>query len=82
MRLKDKVALITGAGGWIDADGDGEFVVGIRSALIDGSKARVFAGAGIVDGSDAEREYAETELKLRALLDNLFGALKTQKSDE
>lgn len=59
--------------GWIDADGDGEFVVGIRSALIDGSKARVFAGAGIVDGSDAEREYAETELKLRALLDNLFG---------
>jgi menaquinone-specific isochorismate synthase len=59
--------------GWIDADGDGEFVVGIRSALIDGSKARVFAGAGIVDGSDAQREYAETELKLSALLDNLFG---------
>ena len=59
--------------GWVDAEGDGEFVVGIRSALIDGSNARLYAGAGIVDGSDAEREYAETELKLRALLDNLFG---------
>jgi menaquinone-specific isochorismate synthase len=59
--------------GWIDADGDGEFLVGIRSALIDGSKARVYAGNGIVDGSDVEHEYAETELKLRALFDNLFG---------
>jgi len=65
--------LYAGPLGWIDAEGDGEFVVGIRSALIDGARARVFAGAGIVDGSDAEREYAETELKLRALLDNLFG---------
>ena len=65
--------LYAGPLGWVDADGDGEFVVGIRSALIDGSKARVYAGAGIVDGSDAGREYAETELKLRALLDNLFG---------
>jgi menaquinone-specific isochorismate synthase len=65
--------LCAGPLGWVDADGDGEFVVGIRAALIDGPNARVYAGAGIVDGSDAGSEYAETELKLRALLDNLFG---------
>ncbi|MEZ5278554.1 MAG: isochorismate synthase [Opitutaceae bacterium] len=63
--------LYAGPLGWIDADGNGEFVVAIRSALIDGSKARAYAGAGIVEGSDAEREYGETSLKLRALLDNL-----------
>jgi menaquinone-specific isochorismate synthase len=66
--------LYAGPLGWVDADGDGEFVVAIRSALIDGGKARVYAGAGIVEGSDADREYAETELKLEALLDNLIGS--------
>lgn len=66
--------LYAGPLGWVDADGDGEFVVAIRSALIDGSRARVYAGAGIVAGSDADREYAETELKLQALLDNLIGS--------
>lgn len=66
--------LYAGPLGWVDADGDGEFVVAIRSALIDGPRARVFAGAGIVEGSNADREYAETELKLEALLDNLIGS--------
>lgn len=66
--------LYAGPLGWVDADGDGEFVVAIRSALIDGPRARVYAGAGIVEGSDADREYAETELKLQALLDNLIGS--------
>lgn len=65
--------LYAGPLGWVDAEGNGEFVVAIRSALIDGTKARAYAGAGIVDGSDADREYAETALKLRALLDNLTG---------
>jgi menaquinone-specific isochorismate synthase len=61
--------LYAGALGWINARGGGEFFVGIRSALVQDHTARVYAGAGIVAGSDPEREYAETELKFRALLD-------------
>lgn len=61
--------LYAGALGWINAVGDGEFFVGIRSALVSGAHARVFAGAGIVAGSDPEKEFAETELKFRAMLD-------------
>jgi menaquinone-specific isochorismate synthase len=57
--------------GWFDAHGCGEFAVAIRSALIDGNSARVFAGSGIVDGSDPARERAETDLKLAAILDRL-----------
>jgi menaquinone-specific isochorismate synthase len=65
--------LYAGLLGWFDHAGDGEFVVGIRSALIDGTRARLHAGAGIVRGSDPAAESAETELKLRALLDVLEG---------
>ncbi|MDX2239333.1 MAG: isochorismate synthase [Leptolyngbyaceae cyanobacterium bins.302] len=54
--------------GWVNHRGEGEFAVGIRSALIDGCRARLFAGAGIVAGSDPERELAEVQLKLQALL--------------
>ncbi|MEA5463502.1 isochorismate synthase [Leptothoe sp. PORK10 BA2] len=54
--------------GWIDANGNSEFVVGIRSALIDGRQARLFAGAGIVAQSDPRSELAEVKLKLQALL--------------
>jgi isochorismate synthase len=54
--------------GYLDANGDGEFRVALRSALLCGSHARLFAGAGIVAGSEPERELAETRLKLRALL--------------
>ncbi|HRE82070.1 MAG TPA: isochorismate synthase [Opitutaceae bacterium] len=63
--------LYAGALGWINARGGGEFFVGIRSALIDGDHARVYAGAGIVAGSTPEQEDAETELKARALLEAL-----------
>ncbi|MBL9207011.1 MAG: chorismate-binding protein, partial [Opitutaceae bacterium] len=51
--------------------GGGEFFVGIRSALIDGNRARVYAGAGIVAGSTPDSEFAETELKFGALLEAL-----------
>jgi menaquinone-specific isochorismate synthase len=61
--------LYAGALGWLNARGGGEFFVGIRSALIDGASARVFAGAGIVAGSAPEKEFAETELKFKAMLD-------------
>lgn len=57
--------------GWIDHQGNGEFVVGIRSALIDGPKARLYAGAGIVAASDPDKEVAEIQLKLQVLLQAL-----------
>lgn len=57
--------------GWIDTEGNAEFVVGIRSALLNGPQARLYAGAGIVRGSDPNRELAEIQLKLRALLQTL-----------
>ena len=41
-----------GACGWVDANGDGEFVVALRCAQIDGAHARLYAGAGIVAGSE------------------------------
>ncbi len=50
--------------GWVDAAGDGEFAVAIRSADVSGRHARMFAGAGIVAGSDAGAEWDETEAKL------------------
>ncbi|MEG3919507.1 isochorismate synthase [Microcoleus sp. T3_A4] len=57
--------------GWIDRAGNGEFAVGIRSALIDGERAILYAGAGIVAGSEPEKELAEIQLKLQPLLNAL-----------
>lgn len=57
--------------GWLDPDGNCEFIVGIRSALITGNRARLYAGAGIVAGSDPERELAEIQLKLSTLINTL-----------
>ncbi|MBW4551349.1 MAG: isochorismate synthase [Aphanocapsa sp. GSE-SYN-MK-11-07L] len=57
--------------GWIDQQGNGEFIVGIRSALIDGCQTRLYAGAGIVAGSDPDKELAEINLKLQTLLSAL-----------
>ena len=54
--------------GWMDARGDGEWAVGIRSAEIRASTARLFAGVGVVADSDPEAELVETQLKLQALL--------------
>jgi len=51
--------------------GGGELFVGLRSALIDGAGARLYAGAGIVRGSTPEKELAETELKFRAMQEAL-----------
>ncbi|WP_236638426.1 chorismate-binding protein [Mangrovicoccus ximenensis] len=49
-----------GAVGWTDAHGDGAWHVAIRCAEICGAEARLYAGAGIVPGSDPEAEVAET----------------------
>ena len=54
--------------GWVDAAGNGEWAVGLRSARIEGNRARMFAGGGIVGDSDPGDELAETQLKLQALL--------------
>lgn len=59
--------------GWVDAAGDGEFVVALRSGLLREGKAWVYAGAGIMADSDPDAEYAETELKMQALLGALHG---------
>jgi isochorismate synthase len=57
--------------GWLDANGGGLLAVAIRCAVTDGKTARLYAGAGIVADSDPEREWHETELKLRPMLDAL-----------
>ena len=54
--------------GWMDATEDGEFCVALRSALLRDREARLYAGGGIVAGSDPAAELAETEVKLQALL--------------
>ncbi|MGW6913805.1 isochorismate synthase DhbC [Kitasatospora sp. NPDC054939] len=61
--------LYTGMVGWGDARGDGEWVVTIRCAEADGRTLRVYAGAGIVEGSDPDAELAETAAKFRTFLD-------------
>ena len=61
--------------GWMDARGDGEFAVAIRSALLRGAEAALFAGCGLVAGSDPEREYVESSLKLRPMLSVLGGSM-------
>ncbi len=68
--------------GWVDYKGNCEFIVGIRSALIESDKpcrllnntyrAKLYAGAGIVAGSDPNKELAEIQLKLQTLLKTLF----------
>jgi isochorismate synthase len=64
--------------GWIDKHGNGEFAVALRSALVHSNEATLFAGCGIVAGSDPMTEYAESCLKfqtmLAALNDDLAGA--------
>lgn len=54
--------------GWMDATEDGEFCVALRSALLRDREAHLFAGVGVVAGSDPAAELAETEIKLGALL--------------
>ena len=58
----------SGAIGWVDGRGDGRWMVTIRCAEIVGSRALLYAGAGIVAGSDPESEAAETSAKFIALL--------------
>lgn len=54
--------------GWMDATEDGEFCVALRSALLRDREAHLYAGVGVVAGSEPAAELAETEIKLGALL--------------
>lgn len=54
--------------GWFDGSGDGEFSLALRSCLAAGRRGLLYSGAGIVAESDPERELAETDLKLDAIL--------------
>ncbi|HWJ10274.1 MAG TPA: isochorismate synthase [Nocardioides sp.] len=56
-----------GCVGWVDATGDGEFAITIRAAVMDGPRLRLFAGAGIVAGSDPASEVRETGAKLATM---------------
>lgn len=59
--------------GWIGASGHGEFAVALRSGLIDGREARLFAGCGIVADSEPQAEFAESCLKFQVMLRALGG---------
>ncbi|MBK9122765.1 MAG: isochorismate synthase [Chloroflexi bacterium] len=57
--------------GWLDAGGGGMFAVAIRSAVVSNDRARLYAGCGIVEQSDPLREWDETRIKFRPMLDAL-----------
>ncbi len=54
--------------GWMNGRGEGEFHVAIRSGLLEGNRATLYAGCGIVAGSDPDAEYEESRLKLQPLI--------------
>ena len=61
-----------GACGYIDGDGDGAFSVGLRTGVFDGEGGWVYAGCGIVEGSVADDEFDEIDMKLKTIL-SAFG---------
>lgn len=62
-----------GAVGFVDRDGGLSLAVAIRTATIDGQRVEYWAGGGIVEASDPDREVEETELKARVFLDAVEG---------
>jgi menaquinone-specific isochorismate synthase len=65
--------------GWVDAEGNGEWMIGLRSALLhhDGASVSLHAGAGIVADSDPDAEGAEVNVKLTTVLDSLVSGGST-----
>ena len=63
--------------GWMDSEGNGEWAVTIRCGLLNEKKIRLYAGAGIVMGSEAELEWNETEAKMQTLLKTLNATFST-----
>ncbi len=67
--------------GFVNRVGEGEAWVSIRSALLDRERAFVFAGAGIVEASDPEAEWTETELKSQTMANALCLSIRGAKHD-
>jgi len=59
--------------GWVDGRGDGAFGIALRCAEVDADRVRMFAGCGLVAGSDPGAELAESQTKLLAMRDALEG---------
>ena len=57
--------------GWIDAAGDGDWGLALRGAQVSGARVRMFAGCGIVAGSEPDRELAEAQAKFVVMRDAL-----------
>ena len=60
--------------GWVDARGDGELGIALRCGQISGDQIRLFAGCGIVAGSNPQRELAESQAKFAPMLNALTGS--------
>jgi menaquinone-specific isochorismate synthase len=67
----------TGPVGWVDAYGDGEWCIALRCAQLDGRIARLYAGCGIVAGSDPDEEVLEAQAKLVPVRDALEGIARS-----
>ena len=80
-RKEQRAGWYSGGFSLLTPDGDGEFSVALRSALLSGNTAELQAGAGIVAGSDARHELAETTAKLGTMLAALAPPM-TQESDD
>jgi menaquinone-specific isochorismate synthase len=63
----------TGPVGWVDAHGNGEWGIALRCAELDGPRARLFAGCGIVADSDPDAELTETQVKFRPMKEAIEG---------
>ena len=63
-----KRGLYTGIIGWFNFDDEAEFAVALRAALATNNKLIAYAGGGIVENSNPDAEYKETELKLKTIL--------------
>jgi len=57
--------------GWLGSDGDGELMVALRCGLVEGQRATLFAGCGIVADSEPGREWEESRIKLRPVVSAL-----------
>ena len=71
-------ARYAGPVGWMDAHGNGEWGIALRCAQLSGNQARLFAGCGIVAGSDPAAELAETMSKLRPMRSALEDSSATE----
>lgn len=67
--------VFSGMVGWMDSDGNGEWAIVIRCAIIQDKRIQLFAGAGVVEHSDPDLEWAETTAKMATML-NAFGLAK------